>query len=51
MTSWRAIPFGSRYNTVSIMEFLDGKVASETQYFRDPFEPGSPRAQWVELIS
>ncbi len=35
--------------TVSIMEFLDGKVARETQYFGDPFEPGPSRAQWVEL--
>src|SRR6201998_4393449 len=26
--------------TVSVMEFLDGKVARETQYFADPFEPG-----------
>jgi len=34
--------------TVSIMEFLDGKVAHETQYFSDPFEPGPSRAQWVE---
>ena len=34
--------------TVSIMEFLDGKVARETQYFSDPFEPGPSRAQWVE---
>jgi hypothetical protein len=33
--------------TVSIMEFLDGKVAHETQYFADPFEPGPSRAQWV----
>ena len=37
--------------TVSIMEFLDGKVARETQYFADPFEPGLSRAQWVERIS
>ena len=37
--------------TVSIMEFLDGKVARETQYFGDPFEPGLSRAQWVERIS
>jgi len=36
--------------TVSIMEFLDGKVARETQYFADPFEPGPSRAQWVEQI-
>ena len=36
--------------TVSIMEFLDGKVARETQYFCDPFEPGSSRAQFVERM-
>jgi len=36
--------------TVSIMEFRDGKVARETQYFGDPFEPGASRAQWVERI-
>ena len=34
--------------TVSIMEFIDGKVARETQYFGDPFEPGPSRARWVE---
>ena len=34
--------------TVSIMEFLDGKVAHETQYFADPFEPGASRAEYVE---
>jgi hypothetical protein len=36
--------------SVSVMEFLDGKVARETQYFADPFEPGSSRAQWVERM-
>jgi hypothetical protein len=36
--------------TVSIMEFLDGKVARETQYFSDAFEPGPSRAQFVERI-
>jgi hypothetical protein len=36
--------------TISIMEFRDGKVAHETQYFADPFEPGPSRAQWVEPI-
>jgi len=36
--------------TVSIMEFRDKKVARETQYFGDPFEPGASRAQWVERI-
>lgn len=38
------------FHTVSIMEFLDGKVAHETQYFGDPFEPGPSRAQWVERM-
>src|ERR1700759_2424839 len=36
--------------TVSIMEFRDGKVMRETQYFGDPFEPGPSRAQWVERM-
>ena len=34
--------------SVSVMEFLDGKVARETQYFGDPFEPGPSRAHLVE---
>lgn len=34
--------------TVSVMEFRGNKVARETQYFADPFEPGASRAQWVE---
>jgi len=36
--------------TVSIMEFQDGKVARETQYFADPFEPGPSRAHLVERM-
>ena len=36
--------------SVSIMEFLDGKVARETQYFGEPFEPGPSRAHLVERI-
>jgi hypothetical protein len=36
--------------TVSIMEFINRKVARETQYFNDPFEPESSRAQWVDPI-
>jgi hypothetical protein len=36
--------------TMSIMEFLDGKVARETQYFGDPFEPGPSRAHLVERM-
>ena len=34
--------------TVSIMEFRDGKVARETQYFADPFEAPAWRRQWVQ---
>ena len=34
---------------VSIMEFSDGKVARETQYFGDPFKPGPSRAHLVDL--
>ncbi|TXN22056.1 MULTISPECIES: nuclear transport factor 2 family protein [Methylobacterium] len=37
--------------TVSIMEFRDGQVARETQYFCDAFEPGPSRAQWVERMT
>jgi ketosteroid isomerase-like protein len=36
--------------TVSIMEFRDGLVAHETQYFADPFEPGASRAHLVERM-
>ena len=42
---------GQPSHTVSIMEFRDGKVVRETQYFGDPFEPGPSRAQWVERMS
>jgi hypothetical protein len=34
--------------TVSIMEFRNGKVVHETQYFADPFEAPTWRRQWVQ---
>src|SRR5262249_37659046 len=34
-------------HAVSIMEFRDGLVASETQYFADPFDPAPSRAHLV----
>jgi ketosteroid isomerase-like protein len=34
--------------TVSIMEFSNGKVVHETQYFADPFQAPAWRGQWVE---
>lgn len=36
--------------SVSVMEFVDGRVARETQYFGDPFEPGPSRAHLVERM-
>jgi SnoaL-like domain len=36
--------------TVSIMEFRDGLVAHETQYFADRFDPGPSRAHLVEQM-
>ena len=42
---------GRPSHTVSIMEFRDGRVARETQYFADPFEPGASRAEWVEPMT
>ena len=41
---------GRPVNAVTIMEFRDGKVARETYYFADPFEPPEWRSQWVERI-
>jgi hypothetical protein len=34
----------------SVMEFENGRVIRETQYFGEPFEPGPSRAQWVERM-
>jgi len=41
---------GQQAFTVSIMEFNNGKVVHETQYFADPFEAPAWRSQWVERI-
>ncbi len=37
-------------NTVSIMEFVDGLVVHETQYFADPFPAPPSRASLAEPI-
>ena len=39
---------GTPSYVVSIKEFRDGRVASETQYFAERFEPGPSRAHLVE---
>ena len=36
--------------TVSIMEFREGKVMHETQYFADPFKAPAWRSRWVERM-
>ncbi len=36
------------YFTISVMEFTDGKVTHETQYFADPFGAPAWREKWVE---
>lgn len=46
------LTYGGRpSHVVSIMDFSEGQVARETQYFADPFEPGISRLQWVEPIN
>lgn len=42
---------GTPSYVVSIMEFRDGLVAHETQYFAAPFEPGPSRAHLVEAMA
>jgi SnoaL-like protein len=41
---------GRPVNVVCIIEFRDDKIAHETLYFGDPFEPPEWRSQWVERI-
>ena len=41
---------GHPVNVVTIMEFRYGKVAHETHYYADPFEPPEWRSRWVERI-
>ena len=38
-------------NAVFIMEFHNGKVVRETDYFGDPFDPPAYRSSWVELMT
>jgi hypothetical protein len=35
-------------HAITIMEFRDGKVARETIYFGEPWDPPAWRAKWVE---
>ena len=38
----------ARYESVFVFELRDGKIARETAYWSEPFEPPEWRAQWVE---
>jgi hypothetical protein len=51
VTEYRISYQGSATHTVSIMEFRDGKVVHETQYFADPFEAPAWRSQWVQHMT
>lgn len=35
--------------TISIMEFREGRVVHETQYFADPFDAPAWRRRWVQV--
>ena len=50
ITEYVIIYDGRPVPTVSIMEFRDGKVIHETQYFTEPFEPPAWRARRVERM-
>jgi hypothetical protein len=51
VTEYTIIYQGRPALTVSIMEFRDGKVVHETQYFADPFEAPAWRSQWVQRMA
>jgi len=48
ITEYMIVYLGRPSYTVSIMEFKNGKVVHETQYFADPFDPPAWRTQWVQ---
>jgi hypothetical protein len=48
VTEYTITYLGRPAYTVSIMEFRNGKVVHETQYFADPFEAPAWRSQWVQ---
>jgi ketosteroid isomerase-like protein len=50
VTEYTIVYQGKPAFTVSIMEFQEGKVVHETQYFADPFEAPAWRSQWVYLM-
>lgn len=51
ITEYTIVYQGRTVCTVSMMEFHNGKVVHETQYFADPFEAPAWRSQWVQRIA
>jgi len=51
ITEYTIVYQGRPVCTVSMMEFRNGKVVHETQYFADPFEAPAWRSQWVQRIA
>lgn len=41
---------GTLYLGVSVFEFRDGRIISQTDYFAEPFQAPEWRAQWVERM-
>ena len=50
ITEYTIVYQSGTFDTVSIMEFSDGKVVHETQYFAEPFQAPAWRAKWVQPI-
>ena len=51
ITEYTIVYQGRPAFTVSIMEFRNGKVVHETQYYADPFEAPAWRSQWVQQMA
>jgi len=41
---------GERYESANILEFSNGVIVRETDYFATPFDPPAWRAQWTETF-
>jgi ketosteroid isomerase-like protein len=50
VTEYTIVYQGKAVFTVSLMEFRDGKVVHETQYFAEAFEAPEWRREWVEKM-
>jgi hypothetical protein len=50
ITQYQIQYLGRSSHTVSIMEFQEGKVVHETQYFADAFDAPEWRRQWVDRM-